>query len=460
MKYLLIENKGQSDLNAFLMLGISTTRASDQKLIGKFGSGIKHGIITLLRKKVDFSLFLGTDQVKFYARQEKISSIDGECFFDVVYARYKGEDIRTGFTLQFGAMDWTRIEMAIREIISNALDASMKTAGNSSDCTIKEVTEISGVSNSTRVFIEMTEEVEFYYHNLGFNFLHFSLPNVDLNLTFMLDKAQQSSPAIYRRGVLVAEEASDHKSLFNYNLEDVELDESRNLKVSEAYTIVGKSFFKLTDNQFRNWLSHIHRENLFENRLDSWQIIYYNRPRIDERQETLIQIWNEVYPNGVLVRQNCSREIAQKITHKGFTPVVACDTTFAILDRVGIPTPNSFLSETESSLHNVQVAPLWFIEIVDGVWELLFSGLAQNLSRPFPSVFTFSKNEGSSVLFGFANNSSIYFNEDYISKNPTKDLYRTIIEEMAHYVFQAEDTSMLMQQSLINMLAETLPNRF
>jgi hypothetical protein len=85
--------------------------------------------------------------------------------------------------------------------------------------------------NYTRVFVPMNAEVLDFFNNLGRWFLHFSEPD-------MLGKAilpknnrnlgDRKAAVIYRRGVRVREfESSDQESLFDYNLNDLTIDESR-----------------------------------------------------------------------------------------------------------------------------------------------------------------------------------------------------------------------------------------
>jgi hypothetical protein len=52
MNYLLIENKGEIDINALILMG-GTTKREDESKIGFFGSGNKYAIALLLRERLN-----------------------------------------------------------------------------------------------------------------------------------------------------------------------------------------------------------------------------------------------------------------------------------------------------------------------------------------------------------------------------------------------------------------------
>ena len=85
--------------------------------------------------------------------------------------------------------------------------------------------------NHTRVFLPLNAEVLEFYNNLGKWFLHFSEPE-SLSKAILPKKnrnlGDRKAAVIYRRGVRVREfESSIPESLFDYNLNDLTIDESR-----------------------------------------------------------------------------------------------------------------------------------------------------------------------------------------------------------------------------------------
>jgi hypothetical protein len=69
MKYLLIENKGEIDVNGLILMGGSTKRDS-QTSIGFFGSGNKYAIATLINKGINFKIFSGENEIKITKFEE------------------------------------------------------------------------------------------------------------------------------------------------------------------------------------------------------------------------------------------------------------------------------------------------------------------------------------------------------------------------------------------------------
>ena len=143
-------------------------------------------------------------------------------FFDAIEpSQITSQAEKLGFTTEFGELDWTNIGMGIREIISNALDASYKLLGNANGARILVVedNQVRAKSEYTRIFIPYNYEVAQYYENINNHFLHFSTKeNVYENKIF--DKQDQEHGKIYRRGVLAG--SLNERSVVNYNVRDID----------------------------------------------------------------------------------------------------------------------------------------------------------------------------------------------------------------------------------------------
>src|SRR5271155_2026187 len=242
--YLKIENVGVCPPEGFTVLGVSLADTSNHEgVIGQFGSGNKHGVAVCLRNDLAPIVFAGTLKLEFSTRPQTVSDNQASKEFGRVVVKYGGTDLMTGasrsstedlgFVLDYGKHDWGEVALALREFVSNAIDRSIREWGDWSGVKIEVVDEgqVRAKRNFTRVFVPLSAEVLEFYNNLGKWFLHFSepeslskaiLPKNNRNL------GERKAAVIYRRGVRVREfESSDQESLFDYNLNDLTIDESR-----------------------------------------------------------------------------------------------------------------------------------------------------------------------------------------------------------------------------------------
>ena len=242
--FLKIENIGVCPPEGFTVLGVSLADTSaNEGVIGTFGSGSKHGVAVLLRNNLPPVVFAGTLKLEFSTRPQTVADSQASKEFRRVVIKYGGTDPLTGanrsstedlgFVLEYGKQDWNEVAMALREFVSNAIDRTIRERGDWSGVTIEivEESQVRAKRNHTRVFVPMNAEVLDFYNNLGRWFLHFSepkslskaiLPKNNRNL------GDRKAAVIFRRGVRVREfESSDTESLFDYNLNDLTIDESR-----------------------------------------------------------------------------------------------------------------------------------------------------------------------------------------------------------------------------------------
>ena len=145
--YLLIENSGLCPVEGLTILGCTTTRyANNEDTIGNFGSGSKMGISVLLRNGIPPIIYCGTLRLEFFT--EPLSVNDGlhSRIFNQVWVKITGkhdgkQHNRTqqlGWVLDHGEPDWTNVDMALREFVSNALDRSIRESGNIFNASISE----------------------------------------------------------------------------------------------------------------------------------------------------------------------------------------------------------------------------------------------------------------------------------------------------------------------------------
>jgi hypothetical protein len=242
--YLKIENIGVCPPEGFTVLGVSLADTSDNPaVIGQFGSGNKHSVAVCLRNNLAPVVYCGTLRLDFFTRPQTVADSKASKDFGRVCVKYGGTDPATGasrsstedlgFVMSYGEKDWNEIALALREFVSNAIDRSIREHGDWRSVKIEIVDEsrVRAKRDHTRVFLPLTPEVLDFFNNLGRWFLHFSEP--ESLCKAILPKANRNlgdrrAAVIYRRGVRVREfESSDMESLFDYNLNDLTIDEAR-----------------------------------------------------------------------------------------------------------------------------------------------------------------------------------------------------------------------------------------
>ena len=141
-QWLLIENKGEIDINALILMGGSTKRDDNTK-VGYYGSGNKYAIALMLNRGIQFRIFSGstemvitTEDVQFRDKQFKKILINGQ---------------QTSLTTDMGPqwLEWS----AIREWVSNSIDEG---DSNIIPC-MEAVTPKEGY---TRIYVEHHPEVK------------------------------------------------------------------------------------------------------------------------------------------------------------------------------------------------------------------------------------------------------------------------------------------------------------
>lgn len=227
--YLMLENDGEVEHRAFMLLGASVKDTSLP--IGMFGSGTKYAISKLLRDGVSLRIFSGAEEIVLRTiptifRSEKFNllTVNGEA---------------TSITTETGK-DWTIIQ-SVREFWSNALDEPGALA-----CAWKEP---EGRPGKTRVFIELTLEVQSMWDNWAHYFAPHGVP-----LIAKCDEGRIIHPkytggraTVYRRGIWCVED-NRVPFLYSYDMRDVKLTEAR-VRSSDSFTYVIDDALKHLDDE-------------------------------------------------------------------------------------------------------------------------------------------------------------------------------------------------------------------
>ena len=477
--YLKIENVGVCSPEAFTVLGVSLADTSNNNsaVIGQFGSGSKNSIALLLRHGLSPVVFAGTLKLEFSSKPQTVADGLASKEFGRVVVKYGGTDANgvnrsstedLGFVLDFGKHDWSEVALALREFVSNAIDRSIRESGDWSTVKIEIVSEpqVRAKAGSTRVFVPMNADVLTFYNDLGKWFLHFSEPE-SLNKA-ILPKANRnlgdrSAAVIYRRGVRVREfESSDVESLFDYNLNDLKIDESRRASDWDVKHGAGRALADADKTTLA-----ILFDRLLNSDRPAWEFSfdhYSMSPSYGDGTEAVERRrknWQDAL--GLVAGAEAvltGKGTVDQLERKGFTPVLAPENLVSAAASYGVQTSASVLSLDELSGREIASASPDAQAAVDLVWELLEEiGLTNGKEKPPVKCFTSIMDAGS-TLNGYYRNGEVFINADLAGdgsvvggrKALSNRLVTVALEEVAHYATNgATDNSRDFQNYLLDV---------
>jgi len=230
IKFIKIESKGIIDIQAFSLLGASSKR-DDSSKIGFFGSGLKYSIAYLLRNKISFKVFADYKEVKFSTTPTPFRDKS----FDVISVN----DSPTSMTTEMG-VDWGSWEV-VREIYCNALDE-----GESKISIVKD-SKCLPIEDKTVFYIQATSQFQDVIDNWD---LYFSENRQDLlySDTEMNQLYTGGDKLIvYRKGIRCLY-SKEEKTIFNYDLSWVQINESRTIKNEWDFKYTLKGFLQKITN--------------------------------------------------------------------------------------------------------------------------------------------------------------------------------------------------------------------
>jgi len=476
--FLKIENVGVCPPEGFTVLGVSLADTSNNDgVIGQFGSGNKHGVAVCLRAGLTPIVFAGTLKLEFSTKPQTVTDGLASKDFGRVVVKYGGSDPITGasrsstedlgFVLDYGKQDWQEVALALREFVSNAIDRSIREKGDWSGVKIEIVDEaqVRAKRDHTRVFVPMNGEVLEFFNNLGKWFLHFSEPE-SLNKAILTKRnrnlGERKAAVIYRRGVRVREfESSDTESLFDYNLNDLTIDEARKASdwdvkhacgkalASADKDILGCLFDRLINTDKGVWEFGFDTYSLQPSHRDSTQ------DEIRKRKN-----WTEAFlsvagDDAVLTGEAS----VDQLERKGFKPIKAPDNLVRAAEQYGVQTPGRVLSADELSGREISDATPDAQAAVDLVWDWLEeTGLTNGKEKPPVQCFT-SILDGGTMLNGYYREGVVYINRDIAGVGSvvggrsavSHRLLVVALEEVAHFVTEATDNSRDFQNFLLDV---------
>jgi hypothetical protein len=472
--FLLIQNPGVAPVEGYTLLGVSTTRNCGMAgTIGQFGSGAKHAINTLLRAGLKLLIYCGKTRLEFTTREDSVN--DGLVIKPIkrVVCKLGGTSSKTldmGWCLDFGAIDWTDLSMALREFVANAIDRTVREYDDFLPSLLNGDLRVAVVEDNTvrardgftRVYVEVNPDVQRFYGELPRRFLHFSsqpqlvkeslLPKADRNLS------GRRTAMIYKEGVFVREIVEgEEASIYDYNFHDAELrlDESRNSSEYDIKGAAARLFRKATAQQLVPvFKSLVAQEQSYEATFDS----YYMAPSYSDPEPAQKEAWQQAWelaagPNAVLCDASLSHT-SEFVEKKGFRPKPTRATAWiSAAARCGVKTAASILDDHESNGKQIMPATDAAIKAVDTVWSWLQQiNMTQGKKKPLVACFKEIMQAGNETM-GFCRGDMVYFKED-IATAVNKYLLQTAFEEVTHYITGATDMSRDFQNFLIQCIVE------
>jgi hypothetical protein len=464
MSQLLIQNRGEAPVESFTLLGASLSR-NENNLLGKFGSGAKFAITTLLRRGLKVTVYTGLTRLEFKTRVIEID--DG---LEVkqerqVYIQFGGTSKKRqdlGWVLSMGEMDWgIDIDMALREFVSNAIDRTVKQGDNvreaytDGDLIVRIVPDDAQRAQKgyTRVFIEADEACQTYVDELPMRFLHFSGAN--LGRALMPKLGDRRKAQIYYNGVWVRELAAFEDSLFDYNFSEgqITIDESRNLDDYNTRAAVAKLFRDAGEGDLVRLFRALQQGTTsLETGLDA----FYMKPNsydgaTEKQKEAWKAAWEEVNGDSVA----CGRDqgvVGDFARRKGHNLAVIDEPSMLeTVKEYGIPGVGDVLSDNERKGRTITAPTFEAIDAVTTVWEwVTATDLIDEEKCPKPKVRGFDEiSNAESDCLGFYTPGTT---EVHIRNDLGGDiLLETALEEVAHYVTGATDCSRDFQNFLLRL---------
>lgn len=475
MQYLKIENVGVCPTEGFTIFGASSkNETTDPNIIGTFGSGAKHGISLALRQGLMPIVYCGKTRLAFYTKPLKIKGVAGEAVHQQLCVKISGhtEDNKTinqdrelDHTLSYGNKDWSELSLALREFVSNAIDACYE-QGLSQDCMSVELVEENQVrakGGTTRIFVPATMDVVRFHQEIGKWFLHFSEPqNMETKLLFKKDRNcvdssgnKKSTAVIYRRGVRVREFTSSNvPSLFDYNLPDLSIDESRTIDDWKAKFECGQALAQAEDPTVPTLIFQklAKEETCWELEQDGFALTYNIPDKLNKQQ-----MWHNAFyavcgKNAVLT----TSALADRVKEKGYIPVILSNNHngfMKFLKELSIRSDVDVLSANDLNGRKIFAPSIAVTQALNWVWDKL-EQIDMTYNRPKPEVRCFKQmTESSSMTFGYWLDGTVYINED-VSQNTNNSLMDTVVEEVAHHITKATDGSRDFANFLIRMSVE------
>jgi len=420
-KYLKITNKtGLVPRINLEKLGLSTKR-NDPGTIGQFGSGIKFAPIAALRNGWEW-WFVGSDYLGEYKlRYTKVVEDGVEC---VAYD-YGDYQKSSSFTIDAGCLSWVTPFQIYREAVANAFDDGDWSIG------VVDASELKVVDGEFSVFITAAPELLEVHNNFDKYFANTRKVMYQSGGVKFLQKIDHKM-RIYSHNVLVHE--SDHESIYDYNIDDLRLNEERNIASlwDAEWTISGK-IPTMTDVEQIEKIIRYEREHF-----EPFELSKILGAKSLERDNVSGQ-WFDAFVN--VYGENCAiydeigaaHNVQESIKLRGFKPVhIGSQNLYYILKAAEVRTYIEVLGEeynldTDFDLSPakypnvvkaIEIASEYIPEIKDLVATQKLGVFSSDLERNLGLTINATKDRSERMMF--------------INKNHAQDSVESIVATIVH----------------------------
>ena len=283
-----------------------------------------------------------------------------------------------------------------------------------------------------------------FFANLGKWFLHFSEPEA-ITQAILTKKARNldadcHTAVIYRRGVRVREiDQYSSESLFDYNLNDLRVDESRNVDDYQCRNAATKAMAKASPEVLAHWMKSFRENTLYwEHQFGGYEL----KPQWGETAEEIAARkanWNkalELVGDSVVLAAKDGP--VQSLARKGYDALEVPETVVRAAEEYGCPTPSKILSADELDGRESFDPTPDAVAALDWVWERINqAGMDDGKAKPEIRCFRKVMN-GGTVVLGFLRDGIVYVNED-LATGASVELRQTVLEEVAHYLTESKD---------------------
>lgn len=439
--HILIQNAGELPIWGIRLMGCCEKTAQQ---IGQFGTGLKESLALLARLGIQPIIFSGELRVDF---KVELMDTQEEICFKLSEARSRFEaGIWHGLGIHpnLGKHDWDDPWMIFREIVCNALDEG------SVDELYHDVVyhEPEGKQGATRFYIPATKEMVEAYSTIESKLLPLGKVEIVSQATGIgraLAKRGDKPLQTFHRGVWI--QAHKEESLFDYELDDIKLNESRSADWYDVNREIGIMVANYTEAQAKTLLHAIiteNRDNLYE--LDVLSTAAYY---VDSHKEAWQGAWNAMFGlKGVMT--DSSQFYYDKLRKVGKDPIVVSHGGLtALLKNAGVPTVDKVLTQEQRQWDTVEEPTDEATKVFDMVWEMLAKG-GQTNDAEKPKLRLFTELPGSTVVtFGSYANGTCFINKASVGSIQER---RACVEEIGHHVTQATDCCKEFQMWLLEVL--------
>lgn len=439
--HIMIQNPGELPIWGIRLMGCCEKTAQQ---IGQFGTGLKESLALLARLGLQPIIFCGELRVDF---KVELMDTQEEICFKLSEARGRFEaGIWHGLGIHpnLGKHDWDDPWMIFREIVCNALDEG------SVDDLYHDIVyhEPEGKPGATRFYIPATKEMVTAYGTIENKLLPLGKVEIVSQATGIgkaLAKRKDKPLQAFHRGVWI--QAHTDESLFDYELDDLKLNESRSADWYVVNREIGILVARYTQAQAQILLHAI----LTDNRNDLYELdvlstaSYY----VGESKEAWRDAWKTMFGDNAVMTDN-SEYYYNKLKQVGRDPIVVCHSgLIQLLKSAGIPTVDKVLTEEERRWDSVEEPSAEATATFERVWKKLEkSGLTHNAEKP--KLQTFTELPGrSEVTFGSYTDGTCFINKACIGSAQER---RACIEEIGHHVSKATDICREFQNWLLEAL--------